>query len=81
MIADFFTKTLQGNLFTKNRKYIMNINSEIDASLMESSELHRSELGNEIIIIDHRQMEENINLNTHSESTQHIPVENLTNHK
>jgi hypothetical protein len=52
MIADFLTKPLHGNLFTK-RNYIMNINSETDdASLMESSELHRSVMANESIIYE-----------------------------
>jgi hypothetical protein len=69
MIADFFTKPLQGNLFTKHQNYIMNINSETDASLMESSKLHRSVLGNETIILDHRLTEKNTNLDTHYEST------------
>jgi hypothetical protein len=63
MIADFFTKPLQGNLFTKYLNYIMNNKSEVDASLMESSELQTSVLGNETIIMDHRQ--DKTDKNTH----------------
>jgi hypothetical protein len=76
-----FTKSLQGNLFTKHRRYIMNINSEMDESFIESSELHGSVLGNEIITMDRRQTEENIHKKTHSESAQHITAENVINHK
>jgi hypothetical protein len=39
----------------------MNINSEMDESFIESSELHGSVLGNEIITMDRRQTEENKN--------------------
>jgi hypothetical protein len=46
MLVDFFTKPLQGALFTKYRDEIMNIN--MDASAMETSQKHMSVLENKV---------------------------------
>jgi hypothetical protein len=46
MVADFFTKPLQGALFTKYRDEIMNIT--MNASAMETSQRHRSVLENKL---------------------------------
>jgi hypothetical protein len=45
-VADFFTKPLQGALFTKYSDEIMNIT--MNASAMETSQRHRSVLENKL---------------------------------